>query len=55
MVYYPIWSAAALIRLGLLRDSNATAENGFKILKHQIFNKELRIKVPRIIQKMKRW
>lgn len=51
VVYFPIWSAAGIKRFGFMRDSNATAENGFKILKHQVFNKELKIKIPRLIQK----
>ena len=52
MVYYSVWSAAGIVlRFGLLRDSNATAENGFKILKHQILEPEEKIMIPRFIQK----
>ena len=52
MVYYSVWSAAGIaLRFGLLRDSNATAENSFKILKHQDLRSEEKIMIPRFNQK----
>lgn len=50
LAYFAIWSAVGIKRYGLLRDSNATAENGFKILKHQVLHKESNIVIPRFCQ-----
>lgn len=49
LVYLPLWSAIVIKMYGLSRDSNATAENGFKIVKHQYLN-ELKVSIPRFIQ-----
>ncbi|CAB3244980.1 unnamed protein product [Arctia plantaginis] len=51
LIYYPVWSAAGIARFGLARDSNATVENGFKVFKEQVLNKEENICIPRIIKK----
>lgn len=51
MPYFPVWSGVGLKRFGLTRDCNATAENGFKILKHQVLEKEKHIMIPRLLQK----
>ena len=51
MVYFSVWSAAGIAtRFGILRDSNATAENAFKILKHQVLT-DKKMLIPRFTQK----
>lgn len=53
LVYYPIWSAVGIKVFELSRDSNVSAENGFKITKHFILKKELKVLLPRLISKVK--
>ena len=52
--YFPLWSAVILCQLDLLRDSNATVENYFKIIKAIVFRNKLRILAPRFVAKMKK-
>lgn len=50
--YFPLWSAFVLTKFNLARDSNASVENYFKIVKKDILRKELRIPAPRFIRTM---
>lgn len=47
--YYPLWSAAILPKLNLLRYSNAPIENYFNIVKNRLMAKKLRIPIPRFL------
>ncbi|KAJ8672308.1 hypothetical protein QAD02_003567 [Eretmocerus hayati] len=52
LAYYPLCSAVGISRFGLLRDSNASAENGFKIFKWYILEGIKRWEIPRLILRM---
>ena len=52
MPFFSLWSAAGIKRYGVARDSNATAENLFKIKKHIELKGEKNIAIPRLIQKL---
>lgn len=49
--FFPLWSALIIQRFGITRDSNAPAENWFKIIKFLVFNNEMKQVIPRFIQK----
>uniref|UniRef100_A0ABD2X9L6 Ubiquitin-like protease family profile domain-containing protein n=1 Tax=Trichogramma kaykai TaxID=54128 RepID=A0ABD2X9L6_9HYME len=49
-VYFSLWSAGSIVQFGILRDSNASAENGFNILKNNVFKNQKRVTIPRFIQ-----
>lgn len=53
--YFPLWSAVALQRLGLRRDSNATVENWFKIIECLIFKGKMKQPIPRFIQTIEQY
>jgi len=44
MPYFSLWSAMILTKVGLYRDSNATIENYYKILKHYKFEHKKRMR-----------
>ncbi|KAL7288137.1 hypothetical protein TKK_0017799 [Trichogramma kaykai] len=50
MIYFSLWSATAISQFGILRDSNASAECGFNILKNFLFRNQRTVEIPRLIQ-----
>lgn len=40
--YFPLWNASIISEFGLLRYSNAAAENFFKLLKHSLYQNQPR-------------
>lgn len=53
--YFPLWSATAISKFGLLRDSNAAAENLFKLVKHSLFRNLRKQKISRYILRNARY
>lgn len=51
---FPLWSAILIQELDKIRDSNASIENFFKILKYQYFNGVENIPAPRFIQEFEK-
>lgn len=52
MPFCPLWSGIIIKKFGIIRDSNASVENWFKMVKHDVFKNQMRHKVPRFIQRM---
>ncbi|CAH1114929.1 unnamed protein product [Psylliodes chrysocephalus] len=48
--FFPLWSAMVIAYFGILRESNASVEGWFKILKHHILNKQINIPVSRLVR-----
>ena len=44
-VHFPLWSATAIIRFNIYRDSNSSIENYCKLLKHSLFRNEKKVRV----------
>lgn len=50
--FFPLWSSIVLKDFGLLRESNASVENWFKIVKKDVLDRNSNISAPRFVHKM---
>lgn len=55
MPFSPLWSVLIIRHVGILRDTNAVAENWFKMIKYLLFEQKINTHPARFIAKLKQY